>query len=94
MRRLEQGARLHCLRRRRRAAEGAEAGDWEGREGERLGRPLQPEHEPDAGGAPGRDPGGHMEREPPEADQQRPARPDYRVDALQRLMVRYDKECT
>ena len=36
---------------------GPEAGDGQGWEGEGAGGPLQPEHEPDAGGAPGADTG-------------------------------------
>ena len=67
---------------------GAEAGDGEGGEGEGAGGALQPEHEPDAGGPPGPDPGGHLEREPPEADQQRPARAHHRLDAVQGILVR------
>ena len=37
---------------------GPEARDGQGWEGEGAGGPLQPEHEPDAGGAPGADTGG------------------------------------
>ena len=37
---------------------GTEAGDGQGWKGEGAGGPLQPEHEPDAGGAPGADTGG------------------------------------
>ena len=82
MHRLEQGPGLHRLRRRRRTPQGAETGGREGRQSQGPGSALKPLHEPDPGGTQWTDPSGRLERDPPEADVERPVRPHHCLDAL------------
>jgi hypothetical protein len=57
MHRVEQGARLHRVRRRRRPPQGPQVGIWKRRQNQGARRPVQFIHEPDSGGTQQPNPG-------------------------------------
>ena len=82
------------MRRRERAAQGAQArlGQADGGQGQGERGAVEPLDEPDARGPPGRDDVRVLERELPQAHDVRPERADHRVDAAQGDVVRGDDQ--